>query len=83
MSQEVLDIDPEKLLKANRDYINRIEREGMYLVYDATLDTLFVEFGGPKEALSEHALDNVMIRIDPKTFHIVGLARIHRRRGSG
>ena len=73
MSQEVLDIDPEKLLDANRDYVDRIEREGIYVVYDATLDTLFLEFGGPREALSEHALDNIMLRIDPGTLHIVGL----------
>ena len=72
MSQEVLQIDPDKFIDANRDYIDRIEREGIYAVYDSTLDTLFVEFGGPKEALSEHAVDNLMIRIDPQTLHIVG-----------
>ena len=73
MSREVLEIDPDKLLSANRDYLDRIEQEGMQVVYDAALDTLFVEIGGPREALSEHAGDNVMVRIDPETLHIVGL----------
>jgi len=71
MAQEIR-IDPHKLLEANRDYIDRMEREGLYLFYDATLDTLFVEFGGPKEALSEHTVDNIMLRIDPETLRIVG-----------
>ena len=32
----------------------------------------FLEIGGPKEALSEHLVDNVMVRIDPETLEIVG-----------
>ena len=72
MPQEIRHIDPDKLLEANKDYIDRIEREGVILVYDATLDTLFIEFGGPKEAVSEHVVDNIMLRIEPETLQIVG-----------
>ncbi len=72
MTQEIRHIDPDKLLEANRDYMGRAEQDGVYLVYDATLDTLFVQFGGPREALSEHVVDNVMLRIDPETLEIVG-----------
>lgn len=45
----------------------------MSAVYDATLDTLFIEIGGPQEALSEHVIDNVMVRVDPETLEVVGL----------
>ena len=73
MTQEIRFIDPDALMEANRDYIDRIEQQGLNAVYDATLDTLFVEFGGPKEALSEHLADNIMLRVDPKTLRIEGL----------
>jgi len=65
-------IDPEKFLAANRDYIARIEKAGVQVVYDATLDTLFVEFGGPKRAINQHLVDNILLRIDPTTLEIVG-----------
>ena len=72
MAQNPRYIDPDRLWQANKDLVNLIERDGVDVVYDSTLDTLFVEFGGPKEALSEHAVDNIMIRIDPDTLRMVG-----------
>jgi hypothetical protein len=65
-------IDPQKFLEANRDYISRAERIGVDLIYDATLDTLFIEFGGPRPAVNEHLVDNIMLRIDPASLEIVG-----------
>ena len=65
-------IDSQKFLEANRDYVTRIEKEGVRVVYDATLDTLLVEFGGPKRAISEHLADNILIRIDASTLEVVG-----------
>ena len=73
MTQEIRFIDPDRLIEANRDYLERIERDGLRAVYDSTLDTLFIEIGGPKEGLSEHLADNVMLRIDPDTLQIIGL----------
>ena len=73
MERKARHIDPEELVDANRDYVDRIEREGVYVVYDSVLDALFVEFGGPREALSEHVADNIMLRIHPETLHVVGL----------
>lgn len=72
MKQHPLEIDSEGFKKANCDYVDRIERDGMDVVYDATLDTLFIEVGGPQQALSEHLVDNIMIRIDPGTLEVVG-----------
>jgi len=72
MPEEARHIDPDKLSAANKDLIDRIAHEGADLVYDAALDTLFIEFGGPKEALSEHVVDNIMLRIEPETLQIVG-----------
>ena len=65
-------IDPDEPLEPNKNYLDRIEREGPDLVYDATLDTLLIEFGGPKEALGEHVVDNIMLRIEPENLQIVG-----------
>ena len=73
MTQEIRFIDPQELIDANRNYLERIEREGLQATYDAKLDTLFVEFGGPKEALSEHLVDNIMLRVEPDTLQIVGV----------
>jgi hypothetical protein len=73
MTEEIRFLDPDEMMKANQDYISRMEREGLDAVYDATLDTLFIEIGGPKEALSEHLADNIMIRVDPDTLRIEGL----------
>ncbi len=72
MTQEPRHIDPDRLWEANKDFVDRIERDGVYVIYDSMLDTLFVEFGGPKEALSEHGVDNIMVRIDPDTLQMVG-----------
>lgn len=69
---ELKKIDSEEFLAANRDYINRIEKDGVQVIYDSTLDTLFVEFGGPKRAITEHLLDNILLRIDPITLEVVG-----------
>ena len=73
MTQEIRFIDPQELLDANMDYLERIELEGLQATYVAKLDTLFVEFGGPKEALSEHLVDNIMLRVEPDTLQIVGV----------
>jgi hypothetical protein len=50
-----------------------MKSQGVDIVYDAPLDTLFVEIGGPKEALSEHVVDNIMVRVEPDTLEIVGV----------
>ena len=73
MTREIRFIDQDRLLEANRDYLERIERDGLRAVYDGTLDTLFIEIGGAKEGLSEHLADNVMLRIDPESLQIIGL----------
>jgi hypothetical protein len=73
MARDTLQFDAGKFKDANRDYIARIEREGLVAIYDAALDTLFLEIGGPREALTEHVWDNVMVRIDPETLEVVGL----------
>ena len=73
MTEDVLEIDAAKFLEVNRDYMRRIEKEGLAAIYDATLDTLFIEIGGPREALTEPLIDNMMIRIDPTTLEMVGI----------
>ena len=73
MTEDVFEIDAAKFLEVNRDYMQRIEKEGLAAIYDATLDTLFIEIGGPREALTEPLIDNMMIRIDPSTLEMVGL----------
>jgi hypothetical protein len=72
MEQNTFQFDPARFKEANQDYLDRIEREGLTAIYDATLDTLFLEIGGPTEALTEHLADNVMIRVDPNSLQVVG-----------
>ena len=66
-------IDSQLLWEANKDYLHRMKSQGVDIVYDAPLDTLIVEIGGPKEALSEHVVDNIMVRVEPDTLEIVGV----------
>lgn len=73
MTEKPFQFDSARFMDANRDYVQRIEREGLIAVYDATLDTLFIEIGGTREAITDPSIDNVMIRIDPDTLEIVGL----------
>ena len=73
MTEKTFQFDSARFMDANRDYVQRIEREGLITVYDATLDTLFIEIGETREALTDPSIDNVMIRIDPDTLEIVGL----------
>lgn len=49
-----------------------IEEEGVTATYDATLDALLIEIGGPKEALTEYLVDNIMVRIEPDSLRVVG-----------
>jgi len=72
MAQDTFPIDPEQFKEANKDYLGRIEREGLSAFYDSMLDALFLEIGEPREALTEHMIDNIMMRIAPETLEIVG-----------
>lgn len=73
MAQDTFHIDQERFKAANQNYMDRIEVEGLKAIYDATLDTLFIEIGEPQEALTEHIADNIMIRINPVSLQIVGM----------
>ena len=66
-------IDSEKLKETNRNYLDRIEREGLYATYDAVLDTLFLEIGDTAEAFNEHIADNIWLQIAPETLEIVAI----------
>ena len=73
MEQHASLLDAAGFKDANKDYLKRIEKQGLRAVYDATLDTLFLEIGSPREALTEHVVDNIMARVDPESLEIVGL----------
>ena len=66
-------LDSKQLWEANKDCLHRMKSEGVDIVYDAPLDTLFVEIGGPKEALSEHVGTPNQAAPKPITLH--GLRR--------
>ena len=69
---DTLGFDFQRFKESNKDYLDRIQKGGINAIYDAALDTMFIEIGGPAEALSEHLIDNIMVRIDPETLKIVG-----------
>lgn len=72
MARDPWQFDPARFKEANRDYLDRVDKEGVNAAYDATLDTLFIEIGGPQEALSEHLLDNILFRVEPDSLRVVG-----------
>ena len=72
MGLDTWQFDTERFKEANLDYLDRIEKEGLTAIYDATLDTLFLEIGGARQALTEHMVDNIMIRVDPESLQVVG-----------
>ena len=49
MAQDTFQFDTERFKEANKDYMVRIEREGLKAIYDDTLDTLFLEIGSQKK----------------------------------
>lgn len=69
----MIQIDPDQLYEANRDYLDRIKNVGLFAIYDSVLDTLFLEIGEPTEAFNEHLMDNIYIRIAPTTLQIVAI----------
>ena len=69
----MIEIDSDQLYEANRDYIDRIKRVGLFAIYDSVLDTMFLEIGEPTEAFNEHLADNIYIRIAPTTLQIVAI----------
>ena len=73
MTQDTFRYEPDAFREANEDYLKRIEELGVVAIYDSVLDALFIEIGGPREALTEHVVDNVMVRVEPETLEIVGL----------
>lgn len=71
---EIFRVDPVKFFEANKDYLERMQRDGLYGSYDSALDILFLEIGEKtKEAITDPVADNLMVRIDPGTLEIVGL----------
>ena len=73
MGLEIFRVDPVKFFNANKDYLQRMQRDGLFAAYDSALDTLFLEIGKTREAITDPFADNLMVRIDPETLEIVGL----------
>jgi hypothetical protein len=69
----MIQFDSDQLNEANRDYLDRIKRVGLFAIYDSVLDTLFLEIGEPTEAINEHVADNIYVRVSPKTLQIVAI----------
>ena len=71
---EIFRVDPVKFFEANKDYLERMQRDGVFAAYDSALDILFLEIGEKtREAITDPVADNLMVRIDPGSLEIVGL----------
>ncbi len=73
MAEAVRKIDLKKLKEANAQYLVGLSPKQLGIVYDSTLDAFFVELNEPKEALTEHVIDNVLVRVDPESLRILDL----------
>ena len=71
MNKQFTSFNPALIVAANQDILIRIEQRGIDLLYDEVLDTLFIEIGGPMNAVNVHVNEDVMLRIDPKTLEVV------------
>ncbi len=70
---ETRTIDAEEINKANTDLGERITSEGLWLSYNEDADLLSVIIGEPIPAITEPLFDDIMYRIDPDTYKIVGV----------
>lgn len=66
-------INAEEISKANTDLGERMSSEGLWLSYNEEADVLSIIIGKPVPAITEPLLDDIMYRIDPDTFKIVGV----------
>ena len=57
---------------ANQDLRERMDSEGLFLLYDDVLDTLFVDFGAHRDGMLEPLADDVFARIDPASLALAG-----------
>ena len=64
--------DHDRLLDANRDMVARMDREGLFVLYDDQLDTLFVDIGASRDGALEPIVDNLFVRVDPSSLEILG-----------
>jgi uncharacterized protein YuzE len=72
MKNNYFEFDLEEFAKANMDLSERLFKEGVFIDYDEDADTLFLSIGEGAEAVSEHLVDGIYLRIDPSNLKIMG-----------
>ena len=69
-------LDHEAVARANADLSERLFREGVSITYDEDGDTLLIDIGEGGEAIADHVVDGLYIRLDPLTLKVVGCTAI-------
>ena len=64
--------DHDRFAESNRDMVERMQRDGLFLVYDDQLDTLFVDIGPHVDGVLEPLTDNIWARVDPGDLRLLG-----------
>jgi uncharacterized protein YuzE len=70
---ETRTIDAEQVNKGNTDLTDRMVSEGLKFSYNSEADVLSIIIGPPRIAITEPLIDDIMYRIEPETFKIVGI----------
>jgi len=76
MNEEPAQLDYEAVARANTDLSERLFREGVSIIYDEDGDTLLVDIGEGGEAIADHVVDGLYIRLNPLTYKAVGVTII-------
>ena len=64
--------DHDRFLDANQDLVARMDSEGLFVLYDDQLDTLFVDIGVSRDGALEPLVDNLLARVDPSSLELLG-----------
>ena len=65
----------------NTDLLERMQAEGVSVVYDHDDDTLIIRIGPPVAAATESIDNTVLVRVDPNSLKIVGCEVLNLRAG--
>jgi hypothetical protein len=64
--------DNTRFIESNRDLVDRMTQQGLFVLYDDQLNTLFVDVGPHRDGVLEPLADNMSVRVDPSSLELLG-----------
>ena len=72
MNDRPVELDYKAVALANGDLSERLSGEGVSITYDDDGDTILIDIGEGGEAIADHFVNGMYVRIHPVTLKIVG-----------